>query len=59
MNGSTTTTTNYAGAALKQANAIISAPLAGNVDTVHLFLVMGVIIVSALIWHRVIAHLKD
>lgn len=46
----------YVGAALDKTNAVLSAPLVGKVDTVHLFLVVGIVIVSSLAWTRIIAH---
>lgn len=46
----------YVGAAINQTNAVLSAPLIGKVDAVHLFLVTGVAIVSVLVWTRILAH---
>jgi hypothetical protein len=40
----------------RKTNAVLAAPIVGNVDTVHLFLVTGIVIVSALAWSRIIAH---
>lgn len=46
----------YLGAAIDKTNGVLAAPLIGHVDAVHLFLVTGIVIVSALAWSRVIAH---
>lgn len=51
MNGS-----GYISTALDRTNAVLSAPLVGSVDTVHLFLVTGVVIIGALIWGRILSH---
>lgn len=48
--------TGYVSAALDKTNAVLAAPLVGNVDTVHLFLVTGVVLVGALIWGHIISH---
>ncbi len=37
---------------------VLARPLVGNVDTIHLFLTLGVVLVSILIWSRVLAHIK-
>lgn len=39
-------------------HSIVTRPLIGNVDTIHLFLTLGVILVSVLIWTRILAHIK-
>lgn len=49
---------NYMASAASDANDVLAAPLIGNVDTVHLFLTIGVVLVAILIWSRVLAHIK-
>lgn len=39
-------------------HSIVTRPLVGNVDTIHLFLTLGVVLVSILIWTRILAHMK-
>lgn len=48
--------TDYVTTALDKTNAVLSAPLVGNVDSVHLFLVTGVVLIGALIWGRILSH---
>lgn len=48
--------TDYVGAVASRTNAVLAAPIIGDVDTVHLFLVTGILIISALAWGRVLAH---
>lgn len=49
--------TDYVTAALGKTNSVLAAPLVGNVDSVHLFLVTGVILIATLIWGRILSHL--
>ena len=37
---------------------VLAHPLVGGVDTIHLFLTLGVVLVSMIIWSRVLAHIK-
>lgn len=46
----------YIATAIDRTNSVLSAPLVGNVDTVHLFLVTGVVLVGALIWGKILSH---
>jgi len=50
------TGTGYVAAALDKTNSVLSAPIVGNVDTVHLFLMTGVLIIGSLIWGRILSH---
>lgn len=50
--------TDYIGKAASETNAILAAPIVGNVDTVHLFLVTGVLLISAIAWGRILAHMR-
>ena len=51
--------TNYLGAAAAEANSVLAAPIVGNVDTFHLFLVTGILIVSALAWRIILSHIME
>lgn len=51
------TATDYIGSAIARTNNVLAAPIIGSVDTVHLFLTVGIVLVSALVWARVTAHL--
>lgn len=48
----------YMASAASRTNAILSAPLIGSVDTVHLFLTIGVFLVGIIVWSRILAHIK-
>lgn len=48
--------TDYIGAVTSRTNAVLAAPIVGNVDTVHLALVTGLVVIFALGWLRVLAH---
>ena len=37
----------------------LSAPIVGQVDILHLFLVTGLVLVSVGLWHRILAHLPN
>lgn len=50
--------TDYAGGAIDRVNRVLARPLIGNVDTVHLFLTIGVVMVAIIVWSRVLAHIK-
>jgi hypothetical protein len=50
--------TDYIGEAASKTNSILAAPIVGNVDTVHLFLVVGIFMLAALAWGRILAHMK-
>lgn len=39
-------------------HSVLSRPLIGNVDTIHLFLTLGVVLISIVIWTRILAHMK-
>jgi hypothetical protein len=38
---------------------LLAAPIVGQVDIVHLFLVTGLVLVSIGLWHRILAHLPN
>lgn len=46
------------GSAASGTHRVLTAPLIGNVDTVHLFLTLGVVLVSVIVWTRILAHIK-
>ena len=46
------------GSVASDTHDVITAPLIGKVDTVHLFLVIGVILLSVIVWTRILAHIK-
>lgn len=48
----------YIGRATEQTNRVLSMPLIGSVDTVHVFLTLGVVLLSVVIWSRILAHIK-
>ncbi len=48
---------NYMGRAASATNNVLAAPLVGSVDTVHLFLTIGVVLIAGLIWSRILAHI--
>lgn len=39
-------------------HSIMTRPLVGNIDTIHLFLTLGVVLISIVIWTRILAHIK-
>jgi hypothetical protein len=56
--GAVSSVPDYIGGAVKKTDAILAAPLVGSLDSVHLFLMLGVVLLSVLIWTRILAHIK-
>jgi hypothetical protein len=56
--GAVASVPNYVASAASDTNKVLAMPLLGNVDTVHLFLTLGVVLLSVLIWSRILAHIK-
>lgn len=56
--GSQASLPDYIGSAAKDTNNVLAMPLIGSVDTVHLFLTLGVVLLSTLVWSRILAHIK-
>ncbi len=55
---SASTITNAIGSAASDTNDVLKAPLVGSVDTVHLFLTVGVVMIAVIVWTRILAHIK-
>ena len=49
---------NYMASAASDTNSVLAAPLIGKVDTVHLFLTVGVVMLAVIVWTRILAHIK-
>lgn len=58
MGGTLEAAPNYMAAAAGDTNRVLATPLVGNVDTVHLFLTVGVLMVAVIVWTRILAHIK-
>lgn len=49
---------NYIGAVTSGANTVLAMPIVGKVDTYHLLLLVGVVMVGIIVWSRVLAHMS-
>lgn len=56
--GDVSSVPDYMGQAASTTNRVLAMPIAGNVDTVHLFLAVGVVLIATLIWTRILAHIQ-
>lgn len=56
--GTVVSTAKGACAACGGIHSVLTRPLIGNVNSINIFLVLGVFLISSLIWSRILAHIK-